>query len=378
MRQFIEFAESVKALAATTTNLTPEQINALSVLDPEFKENAEKLYNVFSALFAAPAVEETETAEMVAETESGPVIKKTTKKKTPRKTTKKKTPSKKDIDDKITFEPTNVPEGFFIHPYYGHICANKAGEIIISNKKVIPHMSGGYIRVNIGNGKYLTAARLVYECCTGKLIKDKTCIKYKNDRHDDVSFDNLYVTGHRGGYGSFSDAEVVRISEKIVYYANQNLETNQIVGKTVNDLNVSTTGVKSILAGNYSKISGKYFYVGPGKKIIPVIQVQTKEETNQKPSIVDPCQAVLEKGLEEGIEAFDAKFLSGEKITNGDLIVPIVRFMYNDDGSMTSSATIKDKIRSEYGADIIPSDKLIMDVKEKRLGKAVIEAALKK
>ena len=373
MRQFIEFAESVKALAATTTNLTPEQINALSVLDPEFKENAEKLYNVFSTLFTTPIVDE--TTEMVAETESGPAIKKTTKKKTLKKTSKKKTPQKKDIDDKIAYEPTDVPDGFFIHPCYGHICANKAGEIIISNKKAVPHMTGGYLRVNIGGGKYATAARLVYECCTGKLIKGKTCIKYKNDKHDDVRFDNLYVTEHRGGYGSFSDSEVVRISEKIVYYTNQNIPANQIVGKIVNDLSVSITGVKSILAGNYSKISGKYFYVGPGKKIIPV--VQTKEETNQKP-IIDPCQAVLEKGLEEGIEAFDAKFLSGEKITNGDLIVPIVRFMYNDDGSMTSSATIKDKIRSEYGSDVVPSDKLIMDVKEKKLGKAVIEAALKK
>lgn len=377
MRQFIEFSESVKALAATatTTNLTPEQINALAVLDPEFRENAEKLYNVFSVLFTTPAIAE-EAAEMVAETESGPTIKKTTKKKTLKKTSKKKTPSKKDIDDKITYEPTNVPDGFFIHPHYGHICANKAGEIIISNKKVIPHMSGGYVRVNIGGGKYVTAARLVYECCTGKLIKDKTCIKYKNDKHDDVRFDNLYVTEHRGGYGSFSDSEVVRISEKIVYYANQNIPANQIVGKVVNDLSVSITGVKSILAGNYSKISGKYFYVGPGKKIIPVVQQTTKEETNHH--IVDPCQAVLEKGLKEGIEAFDAKFLSGEKITNGDLIVPIVRFMYNEDGSMSSTATIKENIRSEYGSDVVPSDKLIMDVKEKKLGKAVIEAALKK
>lgn len=373
MHQFIEFAESVKALAATTTNLTPEQINALSVLDPEFRENAEKLYNVFSVLFTTPIVEE--AVEMVAEAESGPTIKKTTKKKTLKKTSKKKTPPTKDIGDKIVYEPTNVPDGFFIHPCYGHICANKAGEIIISNKKVIPHMNGGYLRVNIGGGKYVTAARLVYECCTGKLIKGKTCIKYKNDKHDDVRFDNLYVTEHRGGYGSFSDSEVVRISEKIVYYANQNIPTNQIARKIVNDLSVSITGVKSILAGNYSKISGKYFYVGPGKKIIPV--VQTKEETNQKP-IIDPCQAVLEKGLEAGVECFDAKFLSGEKITNGDLIVPIVRFMYNEDGSMSSTATIKDKIRSEYGSDIIPSDKLIMDVKEKRLGKAVIEAALKK
>lgn len=373
MHQFIEFAESVKALAATTTNLTPEQINALSVLDPEFRENAEKLYNVFSVLFTTPIVEE--AVEMVAEAESGPTIKKTTKKKTLKKTSKKKTPPTKDIGDKIVYEPTNVPDGFFIHPCYGHICANKAGEIIISNKKVIPHMNGGYLRVNIGGGKYVTAARLVYECCTGKLIKGKTCIKYKNDKHDDVRFDNLYVTEHRGGYGSFSDSEVVRISEKIVYYANQNIPTNQIARKIVNDLSVSITGVKSILAGNYSKISGKYFYVGPGKKIIPV--VQTKEETNQKP-IIDPCQAVLEKGLEAGVEVFDAKFLSGEKITNGDLIVPIVRFMYNEDGSMSSTATIKDKIRSEYGSDIIPSDKLIMDVKEKRLGKAVIEAALKK
>ena len=376
MHQFIEFSESVKALTATTETITPEQINALAVLDPEFKENAEKLYNVFSALFTTPTIVE-EVAEMVAETESSitPSIKKPSPSK--EKKTVKTIKKKKDIDDRI-IEPTDVPEGFFIHPYYGHICANKAGEIIISNKKVIPHMNGGYLRINIGGGKYATAARLVYECCTGKLIKGKTCIKYKNDKHDDVSFDNLYVTEHRGGYGSFSDAEVVRISERIVYYANQNLAINQIAGKIVNDLSVSITGVKSILAGNYSKISGKYFYVGPGKKIIPVVQQTTKEETNHQKLIIDPCQAVLEKGLQEGIEAFDAKFLSGEKITNGDLIVPIVRFMYNEDGSMSSTASIKENIRSEYGSDVVPGDKLIMDVKEKRLGKAVIEAALKK
>jgi len=362
MRQFIEFAESVKALAATTTNLTPEQVNALSVLDPEFKENAEKLYNVFSVLFTTPIVEETETAEIFAETESGPEpTKKTAKKKTSKK---KRTPKQKEYE---------IPEGFYRHPVYEEISANKEGTVLASGKPVSLCYSTGYPQFN-SRGKRLMVSRMVYECCTGAVIPKGLFVNYKNNVKSDVRFENLTISKKHVNGARLEEYTVVEVSEKIVEYTQAGLPMYKIPGKIASEVNVSVHGVQSILSGNYSAISGKYFYVGPEKKIVVVKQ---QPETNQKP-IVDPCQAVLEKGLKEGIEAFDTKFLSGEKITNGDLIVPIVRFMYNDDGSMTSSATIKDKIRSEYGSDIMPSDKLINDVKEKRLGKAVIEAALKK
>jgi hypothetical protein len=361
MHQFIEFAESVKALAATTTNLTPEQINALSVLDPEFKENAEKLYNVFSVLFTTPAIVE-EAAEMVAETESGPEpTKKTAKKKTSKK---KRTLKQKEYE---------IPEGFYRHPVYEEIIANKEGTVLTSGKPISVCCSTGYPQFS-SKGKRLMVSRIVYECCTGAVIPKGMFINYKNTIKSDVRFENLTISKNHVNGARLEDYTVAKVSEKIVEYTQEGLATYKIPGKIASELNVSVHGVQSILSGNYSAISGKYFYVGPEKKIV-VVQ---KQSETKKQAIIDPCQAVLEKGLEAGIECFDTKFLSGEKITNGDLIVPIVRFMYNDDGSMTSSATIKDKIRNEYGSDVVPSDKLIMDVKEKRLGKAVIEAALKK
>ena len=365
MRQFIEFSESVKALTATATTITPEQINALSVLDPEFRENAEKLYNVFSVLFTTPAIVE-EAAEMVAETESGPdpVIKKTSKKTKKKKTSKKRTVEKKEYE---------IPDGFYRHPVYEEISANKEGTVLASGKPVSLCYSTGYPQFN-SRGKRLMVSRMVYECCTGAVIPKGLFVNYKNNVKSDVRFENLTISKKHVNGARLEEYTVVEVSEKIVEYTQAGLPMYKIPGKIASEVNVSVHGVQSILSGNYSAISGKYFYVGPEKKIVVV---QKQPETNQK-HIVDPCQAVLEKGLKEGIEAFDTKFLSGEKITNGDLIVPIVRFMYNEDGSMSSTATIKENIRSEYGSDVVPSDKLIMDVKEKRLGKAVIEAALKK
>lgn len=379
MKKFIDFAEKVAAVKEASLDLTVEQIAALGVLDPEFKKNAELLYKVFGTMFEFEEYqknskeESAETAVTVPEekAEEKAVGTVTTKKTSTKKTTKKNTSSKKK-----TYEPINVPEGFFVHPEYINVCANKGGDIIVSNKKVTPRMTGGYLRVYIGSGKYVCAARLVYECCTGKTISDKICIKYKNDDRKDVRFENLYVTKHRGGYGSFSDSDIVRISEKIAYYAKQNLTTNQMVEKTVNDLGVSITGVRSVLAGNYSKISGRYFYVGPGKKVIPMA-VHEVETGKPKNLIGDPCEVTLNFGIKMGMEAFDSKYLSGEKIEDRDLVVPITNYMYNEDGTMAPTATIKEKIKAEYGADIVPSDKLIMDVKEKKFGKGVVEAALR-
>ena len=377
MKKYIEFAEKVAAVKEAAMDLTVEQISALGVLDPEFKKNAELLYKVFGTMFEFEEYkknskeESAETAvPVVPVPEEKAVGTVTTKKTSTKKTTKKNTSSKKK------YEPIDVPEGFFVHPEYINVCANKDGDIIVSNKKVTPRMTGGYIKVYIGNGKYANGARLVYECCTGKPIKDKICIKYKNDKHDDIRFENLSLTKHRGGYGSFSDADVVRISERVAYYATQDLSTTQLVENIVKDLSVSTTGVRSVLAGNYSKISGKYFYVGPGKKVIPIKQTNTTDIKKMN-LIGDPCEVTLNFGIKMGMEAFDSKYLSGEKIEDRDLVVPITNYMYNEDGTMAPTATIKEKIKAEYGADIVPSDKLIMDVKEKKFGKGVVEAALR-
>lgn len=131
-----------------------------------------------------------------------------------------------------------------------------------------------------------------------------------------------------------------------------------------------------MIAGNYSKISGRYFYVGPGKKVIPVKQTNITDIKKMN-LIGDPCEVTLNFGIKMGMEAFDSKYLSGEKIEDRDLVVPITHYMYNEDGTMAPTATIKEKIKAEYGADIVPSDKLIMDVKEKKFGKGVVEAALR-
>jgi hypothetical protein len=364
MKKYIEFAEKVAAVKEAALDLTPEQCSALGVLDQEFKRNAEILYKLFGTMFEFEEFKKNSKEEKVeAPTET--VAK-----------TKTKTTTKTRVYHKKPKPPVSIlaiPEGYHRHPVYDNLYANKDGIILKDGKPVTMYRDKGYLKFRNGKRSHMVA-RIVYECCSGEVIPKTKVIKYINDNKTDCYYSNLTITKNHVNGGKLDDYIVAQVSEKIALYAVTEIPITAVPNKIAGEMRISASGVKSILDGNYSSISGKYFYIGPGKKIIPV--QQTKEETKQK-SIDDPCETVLQFGLKQGMEVFNEKYLSGQRLTDRDLIVPITAYMYNEDGTMAPTATIKDKILKEYGSEIVPSDILIQNVKQKKVGKSIVEAAAK-
>jgi hypothetical protein len=360
MKKFIDFAEKVAAVKEASLDLTVEQIAALGVLDPEFKKNAELLYKVFGTMF------EFEEYRKILKEEKVEVHTETTAK------TKTKTAKKKAYHNKPHF--FTIPEGFHKHPIYSNIFANEEGIIIKDGKQIKPINESGYLKFTNGKHKHMVS-RIVYECCSGEVIPKGKVIKYKNDDKSNCRYENLEITRNHVNGGRIDDYTVAAVSEKIALYAVAEVPITAIPGKIAGEMKISVAGVRSILAGNYSKISGKYFYVGPGKKVIPVVE-HKEETTNQKP-IGDPYEVTLQSGIKQGMEVFNEKYLSGQRLTDRDLIVPITNYMFNEDGTMAPTSVIKDKILKEYGSEIVPSDILIQNVKQKKVGRSIVEAAAK-
>ena len=365
MKKFIEFAEKVAQVKEAVMDLTAQQLSALGVLDPEFKQNAELLYKIFGLMF-----EFEEYKNILKEEPKVEVPTAAAKTETKTKTTTKKRVYKKPKPNILT-----IPEGFHKHPIYDNIYANEDGIVLKDGKRITMYNDKGYLKFRNSKHSHMVS-RIVYECCSGEVIPKNKVIKYINDNKSDCYYSNLCITKNHVNGGRLDECIVVQASEKIALYAVAEVPITAIPGKIAGEMRISTVGVKSILAGNYSSISEKYFYIGPGKKIVPVQQKQTNEETKRK-NIDDPCETVLQFGIKQGMEIFNEKYLSGQRITDRDLIVPITNYMFNEDGTMAPTSVIKDKILKEYGADIVPNDKLIQDVKQKRVGKGIVEAAAK-
>ena len=360
MKKFIDFAEKVAGVKEAALDLTVEQISALGVLDPEFKKNAEFLYKVLGTMFEFEEYKKNSNEESKVEVPTETAAK-----------TKTKT-AKRAYHKKPKF--FTIPEGFHKHPVYDNIYANEEGIIIKDGERIKPINESGYLKFTNGKHKHMVS-RVVYECCSGEVIPKGKVIKYKNDDKSNCRYENLEITRNHVNGGRLDDYTVVAVSEKIALYAVAEVPITAIPSKIAGEMKISVAGVRSILAGNYSKISGKYFYVGPGKKVIPVVE-HKEETTNQKP-IGDPYEVTLQSGIKQGMEVFNEKYLSGQRMTDRDLIIPITNYMFNEDGTMAPTSVIKDKIQKEYGTDIVPSDKLILNVKQKKVGKGIVEAALK-
>ncbi len=413
MKKYISFADAVRALAITavTSEITPEHVRALSILDPEFKNAVEDLHTLFAnSIFETkdePTLETVTTTSFTdsqdednhSKEEKKPVVKKRTSSK--KKTTKKKASSKNEKSDELI---TDIPEGFYQHPTYKTIYASRDGRFIVNNKAQEPHNSGGYRRIyDVKEDKTFVAARMVYECVTGSVTLEY--IKYKDGNRKNIAFDNLYASPYRSDHGPFSDDQVYDVSEKIKEYALKKLPLDEIINNTASDVGVTARGVRSIVNGNYSKISGKFFYVGPGKTIIPVshygiteksetpettpVETTKATETTETPKTTEetktekklpnsPCIEVLNKGLQAGINAFDSKYLRGEELTKADMIIPVIRYMFNTDGSHRNIKEIATLITKEYGPEIVPDVTFITDVMQGRFGKNVLEAAFRK
>lgn len=360
MRKYIDFADYVKLVARF--EMSPEEVKALAVLNTEFKESALKLYELFKCLTpqseaAVPVSTETEPAKLE---------------------------NKQNITDVVldipepTIEATPIiskeeehteENGWFQHPKIKEIKANINGDILRNDVIVNPSTTRGYLVVSVGDKTYV-AARLVYECCSGKSIPRGRVIDYKNDNKKDLRMENLFIKA-RVGHTSVDTYTVVEIAKHISSNPNQTaLEIAEALSDR-RDIRTSPTLINSILNGNYSDITDKYFHKGPGG-IVVVDKTETDETANEE----SPEAESMDR-FDKLVDEFDLKYLDGKTMTESDFVILICKYMFKD-GKIRPSKDIKEDIQREYGEDIVPTDKLIMAVKEKRIGKDTFNLAMQK
>ena len=92
----------------------------------------------------------------------------------------------------------------------------------------------------------------------------------------------------------------------------------------------------------------------------------------------DNFDFVIDDGGRKSVMSFGPDHLNSSLIGKE---IPIISndtvAKFNEDGTIAPTSVIKAKITKEYGDDVVPSDILIQNVKQKKAGKSIVEAALK-
>jgi hypothetical protein len=271
-----------------------------------------------------------------------------------------------DMDPMIN-EKEIKNEELFSHPSIPNLKATKGGKIFINGIEKKPHISGSRLHVVINNRNY-NAGKIIYESVTGSLIDKTHLIRYKNNNIFDLRFENL-IDSERSGYNKMDKSIVQEICMCIAANPEESISgITSILSKK--GIMTSFPGVKSVMQGNYSAISDKYFHVINGK-IIPEKKEHkdVKYPINSSIKYSKPCQITIDSGdLSKGVEKFNEMVCNNETVTSEDKIIPIL--YYGADHTIEETYNI---LVNEYG-DIAPSKDLIARVKSGEFGRAVLAA----
>ena len=269
--------------------------------------------------------------------------------------------------DQVINEKEIKKDELFSHPSIPELKVTKSGRIFINGIERKPHISGSRLHIVINHRNY-NAGKVIYEAVTGSLIDKTHLIRYKNNNIFDLRFDNLVDT-ERGGYNKMDKSVVQEICICIAANPEESISgITTILSK--NGIMTSFPGVKSVMQGNYSNISDKYFNIINGK-VIPVKKEHkdVKYPINSSIKYSKPCQITIDSGdLSKGVEKFNEMICNNEEVTSEDKIVPIL--YYGADHTIEETYDI---LVNEYG-DIAPSKDLIARVKSGEFGRAVLAA----
>lgn len=271
-----------------------------------------------------------------------------------------------DMDPMIN-EKEIKNEELFSHPSIPNLKVTKEGKIFINGIERKPHISGSRLHIVINNKNY-NAGKIIYESVTGSLMDKTHLIRYKNSNIFDLSFDNL-IDSERCGYNKMDKSVVQEICICIANNPGESISGIMTI-LSKNGVMTSFPGIKSVLNGNHSDISERYFHIIDGK-IIP----EKKEHKdviypiNSSIKYSKPCQITIDTGdLSKGIEKFNEMICNNEAVTSEDKIIPIL--FYGADRTIEETY---DLLVNEYG-DIAPSKDLIARVKSGEFGRAVLAA----
>ena len=296
-------------------------------------------------------------------------------------------------------EQVQEPIGQYkLYPGNEHIRLFEDGSIQVWTKKYgwrvkKPTKSNGYAKFSFEKKSWAVAKIMLETYKPMKFADGKTHVPYYKDGNKmNCSIDNL----------SWDMPDTVT-NERNIHEACEIIRDNPNAGEQELLAIMSTKGVgvqrsclRSILAGNYTSISEKYFTLQNGKPIIKseetkpekVATVSINDGTtkweissvdklvntiNYKKLMEDRSGDVLSyfratKNLKMAVKAFEAKMELKMTIDASDKIIPVLEFSLDKEGNLRNPGDVLKDITRKYG-NLYITQNYVRDVQNGKLGK---------
>lgn len=304
-------------------------------------------------------------------------------------------------------EQVQEPIGQYkLYPGNEHIRLFEDGSIQVWTKKYgwrvkKPTKSNGYAKFSFEKKSWAVAKIMLETYKPMKFADGKTHVPYYKDGNKmNCSIDNL----------SWDMPDTVT-NERNIHEACEIIRDNPHAGEQELLAIMGTRGVgvqrsclRSILAGNYTSISEKYFTLQNGKPVLNQKETKTEEvpaSNEEKPIIIGgssiekhPAQSSVEKlintinykklmedrrgdvlsyfkatkNLKMAVKAFEAKMELKMTIDSSDKIIPVLEFSLDKEGNLRNPGDVLKDITRKYG-NLYITNNYVKDIQTGKIGK---------
>lgn len=378
LKKITNVAEKLTAVKCycESNAITSKDLETVSMIDTDFKN----VWEYFKAMFSGTEIE-TPMAEQqpvnvsdiitntIDEANSIEALNNHTPvkeipKSTPVEDIPKTEPKHEEIFKK---EETDEDEGeeFFQTPYEGFKVSKsgkckvlkKNGEWVLSK----PSISKGYLRVS-NNGKGYQLARLMVETFIGPYKRNSVVPIYKDGNKQNCSLDNLSLDKIST---KITTSQLIRACELICEFVRNHKSYTRwdLISHLAKNNSIGETCYNSIINGNYSRITEKYFIVRGGSFILNTENDAPKTEAKEETiSICDEFgftkdSEKVREWIRKRLEKNERKFSPVEKVT--------IVLSYINDG-LKNPEEIRKKMYADFGEIFIPIS-FIMSVLGKKI-----------
>lgn len=298
-------------------------------------------------------------------------------------------------------EQAQEPVGQYkLYPENEHIRLFEDGSVQVWTKKYgwrskKPVKSNGYAKFSFEKRTWVLGKMMLTTFKPMKFADGKTHVPYYRDGNKmNCSIENLSW-----------DMPDTTVNNKNIHEACEIIRDNPHAGEQELLAIMSTKGVgvqhsclKSILAGNYTSISERYFTLQNGK---PIVKSETSDEAktvSPKPAVNDGIikrdmtsvdklvdtinyKKLMEdrrgdvlsyfkatKNLKMAVKAFEAKMELKMNIDASDKIIPVLEFSIDKDGNIRNPGDVLKDITRKYG-NLYITQNYVRDVQNGKLGK---------
>lgn len=298
-------------------------------------------------------------------------------------------------------EQVQEPIGQYkLYPENEHIRLFEDGTIQVWTKKYgwrvkKPTKSNGYAKFSFEKKSWAVAKMMLETYKPMKFADNKTHVPYYKDGNKmNCSIDNLSW-----------DMPDTTTNERNIHEACEIIRDNPHAGEqellaimSTKGMGVQRSCLRSILAGNYTSISEKYFTLQNGK---PIVKSETSDEAKTvslKPAVNDGIikrdmtsvdklvdtinyKKLMEdrrgdvlsyfkatKNLKMAVKAFEAKMELKMNIDASDKIIPVLEFSIDKDGNIRNPGDVLKDITRKYG-NLYITQNYVRDVQNGKLGK---------